>query len=225
MMCLFEASSGSQTMRGSVLVYPRFPKRLIGKLAERYELMDPGLLTPVEAFTPDQRAKISVLVTAGGRQTTRQFMDDLPNLKLIACAGTGYDGVDRRAAKEKGIIVGHSPGANASAVADQAVTLMLAVMRNVLRADAFVRSGGWATGQRANIPAAPGLAGRKVGIYGMGEIGRRIAPRIAAFDADVQYFSRRKLDDVPYRYHTTLESLVEWCEVLQIAVRAGADNR
>ena len=64
---------------------------------------------------------------------------------------------------------------------------------------------------------------RRVGIYGMGEIGRKIASRVAAFETEVGYFSRSR-HDVPYRYLPSLEALAEWCSVLMIAVRAGADT-
>jgi lactate dehydrogenase-like 2-hydroxyacid dehydrogenase len=69
-----------------------------------------------------------------------------------------------------------------------------------------------------------GNAGRRVGVYGMGEIGRKIAARMAAFETEVAYCSRSK-HDVPYRYLPSLEALAEWCSVLMIAVRAGADTR
>jgi lactate dehydrogenase-like 2-hydroxyacid dehydrogenase len=69
----------------------------------------------------------------------------------------------------------------------------------------------------------PGMLGRRVGVYGMGEIGRKIAARVAAFETEVGYFSRSK-HDVPYRYFSTLDALAEWCSVLMVAVRAGADT-
>jgi hydroxypyruvate reductase len=65
--------------------------------------------------------------------------------------------------------------------------------------------------------------GRRIGVYGMGEIGRKIAARIASFETEVGYFSRSR-HDVPYRYFPTLDALAEWCSVLMIAVRAGADT-
>jgi len=68
-----------------------------------------------------------------------------------------------------------------------------------------------------------GNPGRRVGIYGMGEIGRKIAARVAAFESEVGYFSRSK-HDVPYQYLPSLEALAVWCSVLMIAVRAGADT-
>src|SRR3981189_3553797 len=68
-----------------------------------------------------------------------------------------------------------------------------------------------------------GMRGRKVGVYGIGEIGRKIAARVASFETEVGYFSRSQ-HAVPYRYFPTLEALTEWCSVLMIAVRAGADT-
>src|SRR2546423_403165 len=68
-----------------------------------------------------------------------------------------------------------------------------------------------------------GMLGRKIGVYGMGEIGRKIAARVAAFETEVGYFSRSR-HDVPYQYFPSLERLAEWCSVLMIAVRAGNDT-
>jgi lactate dehydrogenase-like 2-hydroxyacid dehydrogenase len=104
------------------------------------------------------------------------------------------------------------------------VTLMLAATRRLLPADQYVRSGNWSAAKPSPLMRPqPGNPGRKVGIYGMGEIGRKIAARVAAFETDVGYFSRSK-HDVPYQYLPSLEALAEWCSVLMIAVRAGADT-
>jgi hydroxypyruvate reductase len=69
----------------------------------------------------------------------------------------------------------------------------------------------------------PGNPGRRIGVYGMGEIGRKIASRLAAFETEIAYFSRSKRE-VPYQYLPSLEALAEWCTVLMIAVRAGTDT-
>jgi hydroxypyruvate reductase len=148
----------------------------------------------------------------------------MPKLGAIVCYGTGYDGVDLAAAAKRNIAVGHSPGANAASVADIAVTLMLAVTRRLLPADDYVRSGSWAAAKPSPMMRTQaGMLGRKIGVYGMGEIGRKIAARVAAFETEVGYFSRSR-HDVPYQYFPTLDALAEWCSVLMIAVRAGADT-
>ena len=211
-------------MANQVLIYSRFPKTMMLRIGERFELMDGGGKPPGEVFAADQLAGVRAMITAGGTPLGGAMMDTMPKLGAIVCYGTGYDGVDLAAAAKRGIAVGHSPAANAAAVADLAVTLMLAVTRRLLPADQFVRSGDWAAAKPSPLMRPqPGNPGRRVGIYGMGEIGRKIASRVAAFETDVAYFSRSR-HDVPYQYMPSLEALAEWCSVLMIAVRAGADT-
>jgi lactate dehydrogenase-like 2-hydroxyacid dehydrogenase len=69
-----------------------------------------------------------------------------------------------------------------------------------------------------------GMPGRRIGVYGMGEIGRKIAARCAAFESEIGYFSRTRYD-LPYQYFPTLEALADWCSVLMIAVRAGDETQ
>jgi hydroxypyruvate reductase len=211
-------------MLNKVLIYSRFPKAMMLRIGERFELMDAGGKPPGEVFTANQLAGVRAMITAGGTPLGGAMMDAMPKLGAIVCYGTGYDGVDLAAAAQRGIAVGHSPAANAAAVADLAVTLMLAVTRRLLPADNFVRNGSWAAAKPSPLMRPqPGNPGRRVGIYGMGEIGRKIAVRVAAFETDVAYFSRSR-HNVPYQYLPSLEALAEWCSVLMIAVRAGADT-
>jgi lactate dehydrogenase-like 2-hydroxyacid dehydrogenase len=211
-------------MPEKVLVFSRFPKSLMQRIGERFELLDAGGKPPNQMFSADELAAVRAMITAGGRALPGHMMDLMPNLKAIVCYGTGYDGVDMKAARERNIAVGHSPGANAASVADIAVTLMLAATRRLLVADNYVRSGDWGAAKPSPMmrPQA-GMPGRRVGVYGMGEIGRKIAARVSAFEADVGYFSRSRRD-VPYRYFDSLEALADWCSVLMIAVRAGDDT-
>src|SRR6266702_742046 len=139
-------------MPEKVLIYSRFPKAQMERFGERFELLN-----------------------AGGKPLRGDAMDMMPKLGAIICYGTGYDGVDLAAAAKRKIAVGHSPGANASSVADIAVTLMLAAVRRLPVADQYVRSGDWAALKPSPMmrPQA-GMRGRRVGVYGMGEIGRKI---------------------------------------------------
>jgi hydroxypyruvate reductase len=211
-------------MPNKVLIYSRFPKAMMLRIGERFELLDAGGKPPAEVFSAEQLADIRAMISAGGTPLPGAMMDMLPKLAAIVCYGTGYDGVDLAAAAQRGISIGHSPAANAASVADIAVTLMLAVTRRLLPADQYVRSGNWAAAKPSPLMRPqPGNPGRKVGVYGMGEIGRKIAARIAAFECEVAYFSRSR-HDVPYQYLPSLEALAEWCSVLMIAVRAGADT-
>ena len=152
-------------------------------------------------------------------------MDRLPNLGLICCYGTGYEGVDLDAARKRGIMVTHSPSANASSVADLAMALLLAVSRRVVIADKFVREGAWKGGSAARMPLIRGLTGRKIGVFGLGAIGRKIANRAAAFEMEVAYYNRSRKLEVPYPFHDSLQSLADWADVLMIAVRADGSNQ
>lgn len=212
-------------MADKVLIYSRFPKSLMKRIGDRFELIDAAGKKPAEVFSADELKDIRALITAGGQSLKADVMDSLPALGAIICYGTGYDGVDFKAAAERGIVVGNSPGANAASVADLALTLMLAVTRRILPADQYLREGGWSSAKPSPLMAPlAGNPGRKVGVYGMGEIGRKIASRVAAFETEVAYYSRSR-HDVPYQYMSSLEALVEWCDVLMVAVRAGPDTQ
>jgi lactate dehydrogenase-like 2-hydroxyacid dehydrogenase len=211
-------------MPEKVLIASRFPKAMMMRIGERFDLLDGAGKPPLETFSAAQLSDVRALITAGGQGLQREVLDALPALGAIICYGTGYDGVDFAEAAKRKIVVGHSPAANAASVADLAMTLMLAVTRRLLPADDYVRSGSWSQAKPSPLMSPqPGNPGRRVGIYGMGEIGRKIAARVAAFETDVAYYSRSR-HDVPYRYVPSLEALVEWCDVLMIAVRASADT-
>jgi hydroxypyruvate reductase len=211
-------------MPEKVLVYSRFPKTQLQRFGERYELLNAAGKPPNEAFSAEELAGIRAMITAGGTKLGAEALDALPSLRAIVCYGTGYDGVDLAAVAKRGIALGHSPGANAASVADIAVTLMLAATRRLLVADDYVRNGSWAAAKPSPMmrPQA-GMPGRKIGVYGMGEIGRKIAARVASFETEVGYFSRSQ-HDVPYQYFPSLDALAEWCSVLMVAVRAGSDT-
>jgi hydroxypyruvate reductase len=216
--------TGKRKMPEKVLIYSRFPKAMMVRIGQHFDLMDAGGKPPGEVFTAEQLSGVRAMITAGGTPLGAAMIDMLPKLAAIVCYGTGYDGVDLAAAAQRKIAVGHSPAANAAAVADLAVTLMLAVTRRLLPADEYVRNGNWANAKPSPLMRPqPGNPGRRVGVYGMGEIGRKIAARVAAFESDVAYFSRSR-HDVPYQYLPSLEALAEWCSVLMIAVRAGSDT-
>jgi lactate dehydrogenase-like 2-hydroxyacid dehydrogenase len=212
-------------MPDKVLIYSRFPKSAMARIAQRFDLIDAGGKPPAEVVAQGERQGLRALITAGGQPLGVDIMDSLPALGAIVCYGTGYDGVDLEAARARSIQLANSPGANAAAVADLAMTLMLAVTRRLIVADNYLRSGGWANAQPSPMMKAPmGLRGRRVGLYGIGEIGRKIAARAAAFETDIGYHSRSR-HDLPYQYFDSLPELAQWCDVLVIAVRAGPQNR
>ncbi|MBN9580120.1 MAG: 2-hydroxyacid dehydrogenase, partial [Afipia sp.] len=211
-------------MAHQVLIHSRFPKDLMMRIGERYDLLDGKGRPPCESFSPEQLKSVRAMITAGGRALPAAVLDSLPSLGAIICYGTGYDGIDLTETRRRNIVVGHSPAANAASVADLAMTLLLAAVRRLLPADDYVRSGGWSGAKPSPLLRQPhGMTGRRIGVYGMGAIGRKIAVRCAAFESEVAYHSRSR-HDVPYPYHASLAGLAEWADVLMVAVRAGADT-
>jgi D-3-phosphoglycerate dehydrogenase len=112
---------------------------------------------------------------AGTGPVTAAHLDAAPRLRLVARYGVGVEAVDLRAAAERGVLVSNTPGANTGAVADHAVALMLAALRDVPRGDRGVRAGDWSVGRSRQ------LGGLTVGIVGLGRIGREVAARLSGF--------------------------------------------
>jgi hydroxypyruvate reductase len=96
-----------------VLVYSRFPKAMMAPIAARFDLMETAGKPPDEVFAAEQLGEVRAMITAGSSPLGGPMMDRMPKLGAIVCYGTGYDGVDLAAAAQRGIAVGHSPGANA----------------------------------------------------------------------------------------------------------------
>lgn len=210
-------------MKPAILTAAPFPPRFLTQLSERYVVRGPLARSAPDAVPPEAR-DARALITIGGLKTDVALMDALPSLGLIACYGTGFEGVDRTAAAARGIQVTHARDANASSVADFAMGLVLASARDIVRSDRLVRAGRWTSNAIDRVQLTPGLTGQRLGIYGLGSIGLKIAMRAAAFEMEIGYHNRTRRN-VPYLYHPSLIGLAAWCDVLVIAVRADASNR
>jgi D-3-phosphoglycerate dehydrogenase / 2-oxoglutarate reductase len=182
-----------------------------------------------QAVTPEARAdvaaragdRIRAIVTNGTTLIPAALIDALPKLGVICAQGVGFEGVDLAAARARGIVVTHGTGTNADCVADHALALFLAVLRDIPRFDAAVRAGRWREGGTAR----PSACGKRAAILGLGGIGRRIARRCAGFDMAVRYHNRRPVQDVPWDYAPGLEDLCAWADVLFVALPGGAETR
>ena len=142
------------------------------------------------------------------------------NLKMILRWGAGYDSVDIQAAGERGILVTNTPGANAGAVAELAVMLMLAVGRKLLCHYEFLRQGEWSKNTFLN--SSYSLNNKIVGIIGAGNIGRQVAKRVQAFGAKTQYYDEFKLTpavetefSLPY---VTFEELIRTSDIITLHI-------
>lgn len=163
---------------------------------------------------------ITHIATNGHAGVPADVMAALPNLKMISCYGVGYDAIDVNAAKARGVMVTHTPNVLNAEVATTAVMLMMACYRELLRDDAWVRSGDWET--KGNAPLTRSADNQTVGILGLGRIGQAIADKLAPFGTTVVYHSRSE-KDVPYRYYGNLEEMARDVDCL-ICITPGGPS-
>lgn len=170
------------------------------------------------AFLADMAPKITAIATRGDYKIDGQLMAQLPNLKLIASFGAGYDGLDAAAAASLGIAVTNTPDVLSDCVADTTFALILATVRRIAEYDRYVRAGKWLTGP---APLTDKVWGEKLGILGLGRIGLAIAERAKGFKMDISYHNRRRRDDVPYRYYESPLELAKNVKILVLMTPGG----
>lgn len=157
-------------------------------------------------------------ITSSRYGVTNDQIDAMPSLRAIVHFGVGYETTDVAYARSRGIVVSNTPDVLTDCVADLAVGGMIDVLRGLTAADRFVRRGDWG---RAQFPLAVKVTGRRVGILGLGRIGRAIAHRLAAFDCAISYHSRHQVPDVPYPYADSPAALASEVDVLVVATSGG----
>jgi len=144
----------------------------------------------------------------------------LPKLEIISSFGVGYDHIDANYARERNIVVTNTPDVLTEEVADVALGLLIATLREFVRADRYVRSGLWAT---QKYPLSVGsLRDRKVGMVGMGRIGQAIARRLDAALVPVVYHSRNPAAGVSHRHYPSLVEMAKAVDTLVVITPGGA---
>jgi hydroxypyruvate reductase len=196
------------------------PYYLEGLKALGYEVLDRLHERDPQAFA-QEAPRIRAVAAAGDSTVSAELIGRLPALEVISVMGVGYDGVDLGAALSRGIAVGHTPGVLNDDVADLAIALMLAVSRGIVSADAHVRAGRWPTAVR---PLQRKMSGARLGIVGMGRIGRAIAQRALAFGMSVAYTARQRKDDLAWDFHADVAGLAEHSDFLVLITPGGTST-
>jgi lactate dehydrogenase-like 2-hydroxyacid dehydrogenase len=177
----------------------------------------------LERLTPDVLAKIrGIAVTYHTVPADKAALAQFPKLEIVASFGVGYDHVDSAYAREHNIVVTNTPDVLTEEVADVAMGLLIATLREFVKADRYVRSGLW---QTQNYPLSTGsLRDRKVGIVGMGRIGQAIGRRLEASRVPVFYHSRKPAEGVAYRHYPDLIEMAKAVDTLIVIVPGGAST-
>jgi lactate dehydrogenase-like 2-hydroxyacid dehydrogenase len=164
--------------------------------------------------------KITHVITNGHDGVNPDLMASLPNLKVISGYGVGYDAIDTTEAVRRGIVVTHTPNVLNQEVATTAVLLMLSCYREVLRDDAYVRSGAWEA--KGGAPLTRSADNQTIGILGLGRIGQAIADKLAPWNPKILYHSRSK-KDVEYTYYDNLLAMAHDSDVI-ICITPGGPS-
>jgi hydroxypyruvate reductase 2 len=148
------------------------------------------------------------------------LIDACPKLEIISSFGVGVDSIDVAHAKKRGVIVCNTPDVLNDDVANLAVALLIATTRKIVAYDRYVREGRWV--MEGSPPLTRSIRGQRIGIVGLGRIGRVIAEKLQVFHCDVAYYARHKRDDAPYPYYADLAALARDSLALIVIVPGGA---
>lgn len=193
------------------------------RLHRLWEAGDQGALLAVIA--PKIRAIASaapILADGVDFAVSGTFMSRFPNLEIVANLGVGYDNVDARWASQHGVVVTNTPDVLTDEVADLAMGLLIATVRELPQADRYLREGRW---KEKNYRLTATLRGRTLGILGLGRIGKAIAERARPFGLQVIYHGRTPQPGVPYRYCPSATALAEACDILMVVAPGGPQTR
>ena len=171
---------------------------------------------PVEA-----QADIQAAIVIGEAPLDTAVLEHLPNLKLIACFTSGYDGIDLDWCAARGLPVTHAPAVNHEDVADHALGLILAARRQIVAGDRALKAGDW---RMENRLMTPSMKGQRVGIVGLGLIGEAVARRAEVMGCQVAWWGPRYKPS-PWPRAANLLELARNSDILVVACRADEANR
>jgi hydroxypyruvate reductase len=166
--------------------------------------------------------RVRAVVTGGRTGVSNDAVDAMPELEIIAINGIGTDAVDLDHARQRGIRVTTTPDVLTDDVADMAIALLLATARRICASDRFVRDGCWPHGR---APLGTKVSGKRLGILGLGRVGRAVARRAEGFGMAIAYCDPRLIPDTAYRYQPDLVLLAAESDFLVVAASGGPESR
>jgi D-3-phosphoglycerate dehydrogenase len=179
---------------------------------------DTDLATQVAA-----RPDINALIVRS-EKVTAEIIDSLPNLKVVVRAGAGYDNIDFKHARRRGIDVMNTPGANANGVAEEVVALILAAYRKLVQCDITTRAGQW---EKKSLMGRE-LAGKTVGIVGLGNIGQLLVRRLSGFETPILAYdpviSATRAEELGVRL-ASLPHIFEHADIISLHVPETEETR
>ena len=207
-------------MKKNLLIMTEMPEYFISLADQNFNTHKLWKQKDEDSYLFEIRESIDAIAVMGGYKITPDLMKSMPNVKIIGCYGVGYDAIDVNVAKSLGIKVTNTPEVLNDEVADTAIALMLCVYKKIVEADSFARDNQWLNG---DFPLTKKFTGTKLGIVGMGRIGKAIAKRAEAFDCEISYHSRNK-KDVKYKFYNDLSELAKEVDTLCVITPGGKET-
>jgi lactate dehydrogenase-like 2-hydroxyacid dehydrogenase len=206
--------------RPLLCVARKLPKPVEERLAKSYEArfnVEDRQLTGEELLS--RAAGCDALLITPADKMTKAFLEKLPaSVKAIATFSVGYDHIDLAAAKARGLTVSNTPDVLTDATADITLLLMLGAARGAYWGERMVRAANWGAWSPTH-PLGHDVSGRRLGILGMGRIGRAVARRAKGFDMELHYHNRSVVAEagaLGAHYHEHFEDMLPHCDFLSI---------
>ncbi len=191
------------------------------RLEAGYTILHATLPEVDAAWLAAHGTQVEGVVTGGHLGIPPALMTALPNLKIVGINGVGYDKVDLDLARSRGVRVSNTPDVLTDDVADLAIGLTLSLLRRLPHAHAHVQAGKWPGGE---MPLARKLSGKRVGIFGLGRIGRAVARRLAGFTEAISY-SDVAQHEQSLAYFPDAVALAGACDILIVCAAASGSTR
>jgi lactate dehydrogenase-like 2-hydroxyacid dehydrogenase len=199
----------------SVLQVGYFPEIMQAEIDRRFKptpYLDPSATVPAGNF--------EAILIRSNTKLPQSLVKQLPSVRMVATCGVGYDNLPLDYLKERGIKASNTPGVLNDAVCELAIGMMFGLLRRIPEAHDFVKSTEWSKGL---FQLTTTLAGKRVGIVGMGRIGQDLAERLLPFKVEIAY-SGPNPKDLPYTYFNKVKDLAAACDVVFLACPATPDT-
>lgn len=205
-----------------LLVVKRYSDEDMKALESAYTLHVLSDANDPDALLADIAPRIRALATNGESGADARLINALPELQIIVCYGVGVDAIDLPLARSRQIRVTNTPDVLTGDVADMGISLMLSLARQIPAGDAYVRRGDW---PRQALPLSTRVFGKRLGLLGLGRVGRAVAKRAAGFDMSIGYYDHVHFQDVDYQYYADPVELAANVDFLVVCAAADASNK
>jgi len=205
--------------RPVLLLTGRPPEATLAALEQAFETHRLWEANPEDAMLSGIAERVQAIGVFGKRPVNEALLSRFPKLAIVSNFGVGYDLVDAGWASKNGVVVTNTPDVLNDEVADTAVGLLIAAVREFGPAEAHVREGRWAKEGPYRLTSS--LRGRTVGVVGMGRIGQVIAKRLQAFDLPIVYHSRKANPEVAFRHYPDLVAMARDVDTLIVIIPGG----